>query len=108
MTNVVQRLRFHEPAQDLTWTRRFSAAPVTKLLRCHAAVLAEKAREVRGIGKSQIFGNMMDRLRAKYQLTLGFRQHMLADEVPGATPVARSTWSFSRSGHREFPSIEAN
>ena len=53
-------------------------------MRCHATVLAEKPGEVRGIGKGEIFRDVMDRLRAKYELTLGFREHTLADEVRGA------------------------
>ena len=39
---------------------------------------------MRGIGKGEIFRDVMDRLRAKYELTLGFREHTLADEVRGA------------------------
>src|SRR5665213_805730 len=72
-----------------------TAASLAECLRRHAGLFAEKSREVRGIGKSQIVGNLVDRLRGKHELALGFRKHALADQM-----TSRSFRKFSSSSRR--------
>ncbi len=77
-------------------------------MRCHFRVLAEKAGEVRGIGEGKIFGNLMDRVRAEYELPLGFREHTLADEMSCADAGrALDVVVELIAARREFFSIEA-
>src|SRR3954452_17622676 len=54
---------------------------LTEFMRCGAGLLSEEAREMRRVGKGQIISDLMDRLGGEYQLTLGFGQHALADQV---------------------------
>ena len=57
--------------------------PVAKLVRRGAGLLAEKAREMRGIGKGQFLGNVLDRLRREDELAFGFGEQALADQMAG-------------------------
>ena len=56
---------------------------IAEFVRRRSGLLAEKAREVRRIGESELFGNLVDRLRGENELALGFGEHALADEMTG-------------------------
>jgi hypothetical protein len=56
--------RLHRYASTLDAVRLF-ATFLTKCMRRYASVSAEKACEVRGIGKGEIFGDLVDRMASK-------------------------------------------
>ena len=58
-----------------------AAASVAKRVRGHPGLLAEKSGKMRGVGKSQIVGDFMDRLVREDELTLGFGQDTLTDQM---------------------------
>ena len=76
---------------------RSPSPPLAELVRRRAGLLAEEAGEVGRIGEGEIVGDLVDRLAGEYELALGLGEHALADQVPAVTPVARLTWSLSRS-----------
>ena len=56
---------------------------LAKFVRRRAGLLAEEPREMRRIGESKLLGKVVYRLRRKNQLTFGFAQYALADEMTG-------------------------
>jgi hypothetical protein len=58
------RSRVHRYASTLDVVR-LAATFLTKCMRRYASVSAEKACEVRGIGKGEIFGDLVDRMASK-------------------------------------------
>src|SRR5665213_2923518 len=86
-----------------------TAASLAECLRRHAGLFAEKSGEVRGIGKSQIIGNLVDRLSGKHELALGFREHALADQMSSRhAGRALDVIIEPVSGHRQFPGVETD
>ena len=66
-------------------------------MRRRSGLLAEKARKVRRVGKTKLFGNVVDSLSGEDEPALGVDKNALANEMAAVTPVARLTWSLSRS-----------
>ena len=54
-----------------------------EFMRRGAGLLAEEAGEVGRIGKGEVVGDFVDRLAGEHELTLGFGEHALADQVAG-------------------------
>src|SRR6516164_4765116 len=61
-----------------------SASPLlAKFVRCRAGLLAEEPREMRRIRECEFLCDVVDRLRRKNQLALGFAQNALTDQMTG-------------------------
>ena len=60
------------------------AARGAKFVRRGPGLLAEKTGEVRGVGEGEIVGDLVDGLAGEHELTLGFGEHALADQMAGS------------------------
>ena len=76
-------------------------------MRRGSGLLAEKTREVRRIGESKFFGDVVDRLRGEDELALGFGEHALANEMTrGDAGCALDVVVEPIDGHAEFFGVE--
>src|SRR5262245_8513007 len=55
-----------------------------KFVRRGPGLLAEKTGEVRGVGEGETVGDLVDGLAGEHELTLGFGEHALADQMAGS------------------------
>jgi len=77
-------------------------------VRGRGGVLAEETGKVRGIGKTELLGDLLDRLRGENQLSLGLGEQALTDQMTGGhAGRAFDVIVESTDGHAEFFCIEA-